>query len=137
VRARSRRWAARTLGWRLLALRQRRYACSSRVSAVWLGWLELAIVKERRGPNWASVNGDRVGPGGVGRGQAQFDLVPRGPGPDGRSLVRREVVEDDVDRCVVGAGGADGLQRGQGVVAAFAAAHHAPELVVADAVAAV
>ena len=80
---------------------------------------------------------DRVGPGGIGRGQAQFDLVPRRPGPDGRGLVRRQVVHDDVDWCAVGSGGADRLERAQGVVAALTAAYHTPELVVAVAVAAV
>jgi hypothetical protein len=37
MRARSRRWAASTSGWRAWAFRQRRYACSRRASAVWFG----------------------------------------------------------------------------------------------------
>jgi hypothetical protein len=65
---------------------------------------------------------DRVGPGRVGRGEAQLDLVAGGPGPDGGSLVRRQVVQDDVDRGAVRAGGADRAQGGQGVVGALAAA---------------
>jgi hypothetical protein len=32
---------------------------------------------------------DRVGPGRVGRGETQLDLVPGRPGPDGGGLVRR------------------------------------------------
>src|SRR3954447_14437303 len=55
TRARSRRWAARTSGWRALALRQRRYFCTSRARAGGFGWLEFAIVNMRSGPNWASI----------------------------------------------------------------------------------
>jgi hypothetical protein len=80
---------------------------------------------------------DRVGPGRVGRGQAQFDVVGCGPGADLRGLVGREVVHDHVDGCAVRASRPDRLQRGQRVIAALAAPGHAPELVVAEAVAAV
>ena len=80
---------------------------------------------------------DRVGPGRVGRGEAQLDLVARGPGPDGGGLVRRQVVHDHVDRGAVRAGRTDRLERRQGVIAALAAPVHAPELVIAEAVAAV
>src|SRR3954447_3325837 len=55
TRARSRRWAARTSGWRALALRQRRYFCISRAITVWFGWFEFAIVNMRSGPNCASI----------------------------------------------------------------------------------
>src|SRR5215831_2077460 len=55
MRARSRRWAARTSGWRALALRQRRYSCSLRASTAWLGWSEPPITKVRTGPNCASI----------------------------------------------------------------------------------
>lgn len=48
-----------------------------------------------------------------------------------------EVVQDDVDRGAVGAGGADRFQRGQAVAGAFAAAVDASQPVVADGVAAV
>lgn len=48
-----------------------------------------------------------------------------------------EIVQDHVDRCPVRPGLADRLQCGQGVCCALAASHDAPELVVADAVAAV
>jgi hypothetical protein len=34
-------------------------------------------------------------------GEAQFDLVPGGPGPDGRGLVRWQFVQDDVDQGAV------------------------------------
>ena len=37
IRARSRRWAARTAGWRALALRQLRQSCRRRASTVWFG----------------------------------------------------------------------------------------------------
>jgi hypothetical protein len=37
---------------------------------------------------------DRVGPGRLGWGEVQSDLVPFGPGADGGGLVRREVVQD-------------------------------------------
>ncbi|NJC13029.1 hypothetical protein F4558_002855 [Micromonospora profundi] len=49
----------------------------------------------------------------------------------------REVVQDHVDRCTVRAGGADRLERGEGVRGALAPPDDAPELVVADGVAAV
>ncbi len=45
----------RTSGWRALAFRQRRYLCSWRLWAVWLGWLEPAMTNVRSGPNWASI----------------------------------------------------------------------------------
>jgi hypothetical protein len=48
-----------------------------------------------------------------------------------------EVVQDDVDRCAVGAGGPDRLQGREGVGRAFAAAVDAPQGVVTDGVAAV
>lgn len=70
-------------------------------------------------PQWAEVGLDRVGPGGVGRGEAQFALVLLRPAADVRSGVGGEVVQDDVDRGAVGSGGADRLQRGQGVGGAF------------------
>src|SRR5262245_56166257 len=38
---------------------------------------------------------DRVGPGGVGGREAQLDAGAFGPGPDGRGLVGRQVVQDD------------------------------------------
>ena len=49
-------------------------------------------------------------PGRVGRGETQFDLVAGGPGADGGGLVRRQVVQDDVDRGAVRAGDADRLE---------------------------
>ena len=55
VRARSRRWAARTPGWRALALRQARYSCRRRARTVWFGWSEPPMVKVRNGPNCASI----------------------------------------------------------------------------------
>ena len=55
TRARSRRCAARRSGSRALALRQRRWACSRRVSTVWLGWLELLSTNSLSGPKCASM----------------------------------------------------------------------------------
>ena len=88
-------------------------------------------------PQRPEVGLDRVGPGGVGRGEAQLDLVLLRPAADRRALVGGEVVQDHVDRGAVGAGGPDRLQRGQGVGRALAAAVDAPQVVVADRVAAV
>jgi hypothetical protein len=51
---------------------------------------------------------------------------------DVRACVRGEVVQNDVDRCAVGPGGADRLQRGEAVGGAFAATVDAPQPVVAD-----
>jgi hypothetical protein len=88
----------------------------------------LAMVKLRSGPNWASI------------GLAQEALV----GVRHSSTLLREhhariagVVFADRLSGAVRAGGPDRLERGEGVVAALAAARHAPELVVAEAVAAV
>ncbi len=90
----------------------------------------------REGPQRTELGLDRVRPGRVGRGQAQLDLVPRGPFSDGGSLVRRQVVHDHVDRCAIGSRGADRLDRGQRMIAALAAAVDTPQLVIAQAVAA-
>jgi hypothetical protein len=79
----------------------------------------------------------RVGPRRVRRGEAQSYLALCRPGADSRGLVRRQVVQDHIDGSAVGAGGPDGLQRGQGVVAAFAQPGNAPQLVIAQGVDAV
>ena len=55
VRARSRRCAASRSGSRALALRHRRWACSRRVSTVWLRWSELLSTNSRSGPKCASM----------------------------------------------------------------------------------
>src|SRR5207342_1044581 len=83
------------------------------------------------------VNGDRVGPGGVGRGEAQLDVMPTGQGPDRGGLVRRQVVEDDVDRLVVGSGRPDALERGEGVLAALVQPGDPPQPVLGEVIAAV
>src|SRR5262249_47341598 len=54
-----------------------------------------------------------------------------------RGLVGRQVVQDDEQPVAVRAGGPDRLQRGQGVVGALTAPGHAPQLVIAQGVAAV
>ena len=73
----------------------------------------------------------------VGRGEAQLDLVLLGPAADVLAGVGGEVVQDDVERGAVRAGGANRLQSGQAVGRAFAAAVDAPQGVVADGAAAV
>ena len=70
-------------------------------------------------------------------GSDQLDLVADRPGPDGGGLVRRQVVHDHVDGCTVRAGRPDRLERRQGVIPRLSAAGDTPQLVVADAVAAV
>jgi hypothetical protein len=55
-------------------------------------------------PQRAEVRLDRVGPGGVGRGEAQFYLVLLRPAADAGAGVGGEVVQDDVDRGAVGSG---------------------------------
>jgi len=42
-------------GWRVLALRQRGYACGSRGRMVWFGWFDALMTKVRSGPNWAAM----------------------------------------------------------------------------------
>ena len=58
---------------------------------------------------------DGIGPGAVGRGEAQLDAVLGAPVPDRLGLVGREIVQDDVDGLAVGAGGPTRLDRRQGV----------------------
>ena len=80
---------------------------------------------------------DRIGPRRVRGREAQLDVLPPGPAADGGGLVRRQVVHDHEQPVPAGPGGPDGLQRGQGVIGALVLAGHAPQLVIADAVAAV
>jgi len=47
-----------------------------------------------------------------------------------------QVVQDDEQPVTAGAGGPDRLERGQGVIGTLALGGHAPQLVIADAVAA-
>jgi hypothetical protein len=94
----------------------------------------LAMVKLRSGPNWASIGLAQEALVGVRHSSTLFREHQARMALDG---VGRQVAADDVDGCAVRAGGPDRPERGQGVVAALAAAHHAPHLVVAEAVAAV
>src|SRR5215208_945159 len=73
----------------------------------------------------------------IGLGEAQLDVVPGGAGPDRGGLVRRQVVEDDVDRVVVGSGRPDALERGEGVLAALVQPGDTPQPVLGEVVAAV
>ncbi|PNG91927.1 hypothetical protein SMF913_27392 [Streptomyces malaysiensis] len=68
-----------------------------------------AVVRVGQGelPQWAEVCLDRVGPGSVGRGEAQLDLVLLRPAADVRAGVGGEVVQNDVDRGAVEPGRAD------------------------------
>ena len=92
------------------------------------------MTKVRNGPE---LRLDRIGPRRVRRREAQLDVLPPGPAADRRGLVRRQVVHDHEQPVPAGPGGPDRLQRGQGVVGALVLAGHAPQLVIADAVAAV
>jgi hypothetical protein len=135
MRTRSRRWAARTLGVASVGVAPAQvYRCSSRVWTVWLGSWESARVNCRSDPKCASIG---LTPGGVGRGEAQLDLVLLRPAADLVAHVGGEVVQDDVDRGAVGAGGPDRLQGRESVGRAFAAAVDASQGVVTDGVAAV
>jgi hypothetical protein len=88
-------------------------------------------------PQRAEVRLDRVGPGGVGRGEAQFDLVLLRPAADVYAGVGGEVVQNDVDRGAVGPGRTDRLQGGEAVGGALAAVVDASQPIVADGVTAV
>src|SRR5450755_1357177 len=94
-------------------------------------------VPHDEGPQRPELGLDRVSPRCAGRREAQLDVRAPGPGPDGRGLVRGQVVHDHEQPVPAGPGGADGLERGEGVVAALAAAGHAPQLVIGQGVAAV
>lgn len=83
----------------------------------------------------SEVRLDGVCPRGVGRGEAQLDLVLLRP-VDVGAFVGGQVVHDNVDRCAVGPGGTDRLERGQRVRSTFPAAVDAPQGVVTDRVAA-
>lgn len=58
-------------------------------------------------PQRPEVRLDRVGPGRVGRGEAQLDPVLLRSAPDGVAPVGGQVVQDHVDRCAVLTGRAD------------------------------
>jgi hypothetical protein len=94
----------------------------------------LAIVNCRGGPKCASMGLAQEALVGVKHNSTLFFFAQR------RILVPLwggEVVQDDVDRGAVGAGGADRLQGRESVDGAFAAAVDAPRGVVTDGVAAV
>src|SRR5207244_753604 len=74
---------------------------------------------QNEGPQGPELWLDGVGPGGICRCEAQFDVGVPGPGADGGCLVGRQVVQDDVEPVAARAGGADGLEGGQGVIAAL------------------
>src|SRR6185369_10729801 len=68
------------------------------------GVVGMVRVVHDEGPDRAELGFDRVGPGSVGRGQAQVHAVARCPAADLRGGVDRQVVADDVDGGVVGTG---------------------------------
>ena len=94
-------------------------------------------VAHDKGPQGTEVRLDRIGPGRVRRREAQLDVLPLGPAADRRGLVRRQVVQDHEQPVAAGPGGPDRLQRGQGVTGALVLADHAPQLVIAQGIAAV
>ena len=117
-----------------MALRQRRYACSLRASTGWLGWSEPPSTKLRSGPNWASIGLAQEALVGVKHSSTLWRAAQRRMAG---GLVGRQVVQDHVDQPPVGPSGADRLECRQGVVGALAAPGGAPQLVVAERVAAV
>lgn len=91
-------------------------------------------VGESELPQRPEVRLDGVGPGRVGRREAELDLVPGRPPADLAAFVGGEVVEDDVDRGAVRADGPDALERGETVIGTLATPVDTPERVVADGV---
>lgn len=68
------------------------------------------------------VGPDRIGPGRIGRSEAEFDLVPGGPATDPPVQMRRQVVEGHVYWRAVQAGCTDRPQCRSGVADVLAAA---------------
>jgi hypothetical protein len=85
MRARSRRCAVSTSGWRALVLRQRRYRCRWRINAGWLGWFEPAITRVRSDTrpvrSFPSYRGRRNFPGwsATMAAESPAELEPGGP----------------------------------------------------------
>src|SRR6266702_2790625 len=92
------------------------------------------MTKVRTGPDCASIG---LAQDAFAGREAQPGVLPPGPAPDRRGLVRRQVVHDDEQPVPVRPGGPDRLQRGQGVIGALMLAGDAPQLVIAHAGAAV
>lgn len=130
MRARSLRSAARTSRWGVGAAPARVRVRGSGLRGV----VGLVGGGDGEPPQRSEAGFDRVGPG-VGRREAQLDVVLLGPAADVCALVGGQVVRDHVDRRAVGPGGADRLQRGQCVGGTFSAAVDAPHAIVADRVA--
>ncbi len=134
TRARSRRWAARIPGWRALALRQRRYACRRRAST---GVAGMAGVTHDEGPQGTGLRFHRVGPRRAGGRAAQLHAGALCRARIAGVLFAGQIVQDHMGAVAARAGRADGLEGGQGVVTALAGTDDAPQLVIAQAVAAV
>lgn len=113
-----------------------RWRCASaggRAASGLLGVVGVVGIGDGGLPQRSGVRSDRVRPGGVGRREAQFDLVLLRPAAaDVAVLVADQAAEDDVNGCAVGSGGAGRLQRGQRVCGALPAVVDAPQAVVPD-----
>src|SRR6266699_2861966 len=88
------------------------------------------MTKVRTGPDCASTG---LAQDAFAGREAQPGVLPPGPAPDRRGLVRRQVVHDDEQPVPVRPGSPDRLQRGQGVIGALRLASDAPQLVIAHA----
>jgi hypothetical protein len=92
------------------------------------------MTKVRKGPNCASTGLAHDALAGVKHSPAFSRRAQR---RIAGGLVRRQVVHDDEQPAAAGPGGPDRLQRGQGAAAALVLAGHAPQLVIAQGMAAV
>jgi hypothetical protein len=101
------------------------------------GVVRVVRVAHDKGPQGTEMRLDRIGPRRVRGREAQFDVLPLSPAADRRGLVRGQVVHDHEQAVASAPGGPDRLERGQGVIRAFVLADHAPQLVIAEGVAAV
>src|SRR5215208_7746196 len=92
------------------------------------------IVNVRRGPNCASIGSAQLAFVGVGHSST---LCAAAHVRIAAVVLGGQVIQHDVDRCVVGARGTDALEGGEGVCAAFVLVQHTPQLVAGQVVAAV
>src|SRR5229473_2685741 len=82
--------------------------------------VRMVRVVEHEAAQRSEVRLDRIRPRRVRRRETQLDVVLGAPGPDLLRLVRREVVQDDVDGLAVGPGVPARLDGGEAVLDALA-----------------
>jgi hypothetical protein len=99
-----------------------------------VGMVRGAMTKVRNDPNWASIGLAQEALVGV---KHNSTLLRAAHARIAGGLVRRQVVHDHVDGGAVRSSSPDGLERGEGVVAALAAPEDTPQLVNSEAAAAV